>query len=84
MLYMNIIEVKNEDKDETEKEYKICCSNSSVGFIKFSTQFLISLSVLFFCMSMIILHPEKDNSIYFSLISGIVSLYIPPPNVTHK
>ena len=73
-----------DDAYETKEEYNICCSRSSVGFIKFSTQFIISLSVLFFSMSMIILYPDRDNSIYFSLISGIVSLYIPPPNINHK
>lgn len=79
-----MIDIKNNDIDEVKEEYKICCSRSSVGFIKFSTQFIISLSVLFFSFSMIILYPERDNSIYFSLISGIVSLYIPPPTITHK
>jgi hypothetical protein len=73
-----------DDTYETKDEYNICCSRSSVGFVKFSTQFIISLSVLFFSMSMIILYPDKDNSIFFSLISGIVSLYIPPPSITHK
>lgn len=81
---MDIKENKTDDTNETKEEYNICCSKSSVGFIKFSTQFLISVSVLFFCMSMIILYPDRDNSIYFSLISGIVSLYIPPPNLNHK
>ncbi len=77
-------EPAKEDIFETKEEYNICCSRSSVGFIKFSTQFIISLSVLFFSMSLIILYPDRDNSIYFSLISGIVSLYIPPPNINHK
>lgn len=78
------MDIKEDKQDDINQEYSICCSKSSVGFIKFSSQFIISLTVLFFSMVMIIKSPDKDNSIFFSLISGILSLFLPPPSITHK
>ncbi len=34
------LEIKIEDKED--KQYTICCSHSSVGFIKYSSAFIIS------------------------------------------
>ena len=64
-----------------DKQYTICCSKSSVGFIKFSSAFIISIGILTFSFIMIGLHPERDNTIYFSLISAISTLFINPPNI---
>jgi len=36
---------------------------------------------MIFCMIMIVSNPDRDNSIYFSLISSILSLYIPSPTL---
>ena len=66
------------DKNES---WKICCSNTSSQFIKFTVTFVTCFTVMIFSMYMISSKPEKDNSIYFSLISSILSLYIPPPNL---
>ena len=64
------------DKNES---WRICCSNSSSTFIKFTITALVCFTVMIFSMYMISTNPEKDNSIYFSLISSILSLYIPSP-----
>ena len=62
---------------ENENEnWKICCSNSSSHFIKFFVTFSICFSVMIFSMIQIINNPDKDNSIYFSLISSILALYM--------
>ena len=66
---------------EKNESWKICCSNSSSQFIKFTITALVCFSVMIFSMLMISNNPEKDNSIYFSLISSILSLYIPSPNL---
>jgi hypothetical protein len=29
------------------------------------------------------MHPEADNTIYFSLVSAIMTLFINPPNIHH-
>jgi hypothetical protein len=83
------MEMKNEttetklDIDEDDKQYKICCSHSSVGFIKYSSAFIISLGILTFSFCMIGKNPHDDNTIYFSLISAIMTLFINPPNIKH-
>lgn len=71
--------VKHVEQDD--KQYTICCSHSSVGFIKYSSAFIISLGILLFSFIMIGLNPDSDNTIYFSLISAIMTLFITPPNV---
>jgi hypothetical protein len=66
---------------DNDKQYTICCSRSSVGFIKFSSTFIISLGILIFSFIMIGLNPGRDNTIYFSLISAIMTLFIPSPEI---
>ena len=66
---------------EKSESWKICCSNSSSQFIKFAITAIVCLTVMIFSMLMISSNPEKDNSIYFSLISSILSLYIPSPSL---
>ena len=67
---------------ENESEnWKICCSNSSSHFIKFFVTFSICFSVMIFSMIQIIDNPDKDNSIYFSLISSILALYMESPRL---
>ena len=36
-------------KIDDDKQYTICCSHSSVGFIKYSSAFIISIGILTFC-----------------------------------
>ena len=67
---------------ENEGEnWKICCSNSSSHFIKFFVTFSICFSVMIFAMIQIINNPDKDNAIYFSLISSILALYMESPRL---
>jgi len=68
-------EVVNED------EWQLCCSHSSKAFIKYIVMVIMSIIVLLFSIVMILQHPENDNSIYFSLISSILSLYVPSPTL---
>ena len=65
-------------KIDEDKQYTICCSHSSVGFIKYSSAFIISIGILTFCFIMIGMHPTADNTIYFTLISAIMTLFIIP------
>jgi hypothetical protein len=68
--------------DDEHIEWVTCCSKSSKGFVKFVVQLCICAFVLVFSAVMIILNPEEDNSIYFSLLSSILTLYIPAPSLT--
>jgi len=76
--------VNNDVKDNDNEEYKICCSNTSKEFIKYITVILISSIVLIFSMVMIIQNPTDNNTIYFSLISHIIGIFIPTPNISNN
>ena len=67
------------DINEASESYDICCSHSSVGFIKYIAMFSITLAILIFSMIQIATNPSDNNTIYFSLISSIMTLYIPSP-----
>jgi hypothetical protein len=45
------------------------------------SQLFISLTVLFFCIAMIIIKDGEKCDIYFSLISGIIGIYSPQPQI---
>jgi hypothetical protein len=70
-----------DEKIDPTVEYQICCSHSSKEFIKFSSAFIISFSIMIFSFIMIGLDPTRDNTIYFSLISAIMTLFVNPPNI---
>jgi len=44
-------------------------------------QLFISLTVLFFCIAIIIIKKGENCEVYFSLISGIVGIYSPQPQI---
>ena len=71
----------HEHEDDDHIEWSLCCSKSSKSFIKYITTVCMSVIVMVFCIVMIYSNPENDNSIYFSLISSIISLYIPAPTL---
>lgn len=70
-----------EHEDDDHIEWSVCCSKSSKSFIKYITTVLMSITILLFCIFMIASNPKQDNSIYFSLLSSILTLYIPAPTL---
>jgi hypothetical protein len=78
------MDVENQNVENQNDEWQICCSHSSKQFIKYVTTVMISLIILFFSIIMISENPDGDNSIYFSLLSSIMSLYIHPPTLENK
>jgi len=74
------IEIEN-DIHEDDVQWRICCSHSSKSFIKYVVTVIMSIIVLVFSIYMIASNPESDNSIYFSLVSSILTLYIPAPSL---
>jgi hypothetical protein len=79
---MNPSELPHEakiDVNETKEQFDICCSKSSVGFVKYIATYTITLAILIFSMIQIARNPEENNTIFFSLISSILTLYIPSP-----
>jgi len=83
MKFINFycIVLYNKMENGEGETWRICCSNSSSHFIKFFVTFSICFSVMVFAMIQIINHPENDNSIYFSLISSILALYMDAPRL---
>ena len=80
----NNIDIDIEQKKiehEDDVEWQICCSKSSKSFIKYMVTVIMSIIVLCFSIFMIASNPENDNSIYFSLLSSILVLYVPPPTL---
>ncbi len=79
----NNIDVKDEPIDDAV-EWDTCCSHSSREFVKYIITVSISMIVLIFCLFMIAVNPNDDNSIYFSLLSSIITLYVPSPQINKK
>ena len=75
------IAVQVEPIHEDDVEWKICCSHSSKSFIKYVVTVIMSIIVLVFSIYMIATNPESDNSIYFSLVSTIIGMYMPQPTL---
>jgi hypothetical protein len=80
-IEMTTDEVKHVHMNDDEITWNTCCSHSSKSFIKYITTVLMSIIVLLFCIYMIASNPDNDNSIYFSLLSSILTLYIPAPTL---
>lgn len=71
------------DNNDETTEWNVCCSHSSKAFIKYITTVVMSIIILLFCIIMVIKStPGDDNSIYFSLISSILTLYVPSPTLS--
>lgn len=66
---------------EDHVEWQICCSKSSKSFIKYMVTVVMSIIVLCFSIFMIASNPENDNSIYFSLLSSTLVLFVPAPTL---
>jgi hypothetical protein len=75
------MEEPNEQKNNSNDWY-ICCSHSNPETIKCATQVTIALIVLLFSIIQLsVLDNQQDKTIYFSLISTIIGLFIPSPNI---
>ena len=73
-----------EKKIEIEQErdtWSLCCSKSSASLIRYIGQMVCCASVLTFSFYQISQDKHGDNSVYFSLISGIVGYLLPAPQL---
>lgn len=75
-------EVKLEkERDAWESQ---CCGQNkkcSKQLLQFIMQAFISIAVLLFCMAQLAFDRDTENkAVYFSLLSGMVTLYINPPS----
>lgn len=69
-------------RTDANEEWKSCCGvHSDSHFVKYLAQLAICFTVLIFCVVMVVLNNGKGCEVYFSLISGIIGLYSPQPQI---
>ena len=63
-------------------EWKICCSGTNRNFVRYCVQVCFGASVVIFSMAQIMSAEQTEQTeIYFSLISGTVSYFLPNPTI---
>ena len=67
-----------------DEQWKVCCSNSSSNFIRYFVTFTICFAVMVFSMVQIVNNQGEDNTIYFSIISSILGMYMESPKLEQK
>lgn len=64
-----------------------CCGQNasfSKALVQYIVQGIISVALLSFCMYQLAAKSDPDNTaVYFSLLSSMVTLYVPAPYQTH-
>ena len=60
----------------------MCCSKTNKNFLKYLFTCVILLIVLLFSIIQVAMRNDTtNNAVYFSLISSIISIFIPPPHM---
>ena len=75
------VEEKRVQIAQEADQWRLCCSKSSGSLVRFAAQMTVCAAVLGFSFYSIAQDPLADNSIYFSLISGIVGYVMPSPQL---
>ena len=70
--------------ENVDEQWHICCSNSSSNFIRYFVTFSICFAVMVFSMIQIVNNKDEDNTIYFSIISSILGMYMESPKLEQK
>ena len=74
---------KIEEIKHREKEWVVCCSKSDKDGIKYITQIIICSIVLIFSFTKLSIS-DDNREIYFSLISFILGVILPNPQLKTK
>jgi len=74
-------DVKEEVKEDEEREWKLCCSNSSISCVKYFSQLgAVGFSIIFSAIMLIQFpHDLEIRSTFMPLLSGSVMLLIQAP-----
>ena len=72
-----------ESKDEDDAiVWRSGCFQLNKGFVKFASSFLVALLLLAFSIySLITIEKGEDKSLYISLITLILGVYLPAPQL---
>lgn len=72
-------------EDASNNTWKICCSQSDPDALKFLVMIGISFIILMFCIFELSTKPESpDRTIYFSILSSVISMWIQPPQLPKR
>ena len=76
-------ELPPESKDEDDNVvWRSGCFHLNKGFVKFASSFLVALLLLAFSIySLVTIEKGEDQSLYISLITLILGVYLPAPNL---
>lgn len=79
-----VVDQQVSESSEDEKEWVVCCSHSSVHFIKYMFQVSTLSSVMIFSMYQISRNDVENKEIYFSLLGSILGTYLPSPELRYE
>ena len=77
-------EIKQQTVEQTDDNTKwdSLCFRLNKGFVKFLAQFAVSVLVLSICSYKILnIDEREDKSLYVSLITLILGVYLPQPSI---
>lgn len=81
MSNTSAVDVKKANTDD-DTHWKICCSGTNRNFVRYCVQVCFGASVVIFSMAQIMSAEQTEQTeIYFSLISGTVSYFLPNPTI---
>jgi len=70
-----------DDKDNDDKQWYVCCSRTERGFIKYLVQVVFGLLTIVFCMGMLITN-QQNREFYIAILSAVVGIFLPHPTIT--
>ena len=72
-----------EQKNDYDKQWTFCCSNSSREAVRFISQMSIAGSILIFSFIQLSVS-DHDREVYISLISFVCGVIFPNPSLSKK
>jgi hypothetical protein len=78
---INIVPIESKDEDDAVV-WRSGCFSLNKGFVKFMSSFMIALLLLAFSIySLVTIDKGEDKSLYISLITLILGVYLPNPTL---
>jgi hypothetical protein len=75
------LESKRAELESKKDSWDAGCGRCSGGLVRYLGQMVCCGAVLVFSFVQISKNPDKENSVYFSLMSGILGYVLPAPQI---
>ncbi len=75
------LESKRAELESKKDSWDAGCGRCSGGLVRYLGQMVCCGAVLVFSFVQISRNPDKENSVYFSLMSGILGYVLPAPQI---